>query len=63
MGCVRFAPLTDIPVCSETIGSRAIYGSFSEWVNGRKKNKPNNILHFFSSIIKASVSKIKIHIL
>ncbi len=39
MGCVRFARLTDIPVCSETIGSQAIYGSFSEylWVNGRKK--------------------------
>ncbi len=37
MVCVRSALLTDIPVCLETIGSRAIYGSFSEWVDGRKK--------------------------
>ncbi len=26
MGCVCFARLTDIPVCSEPRGSRAIYG-------------------------------------
>ncbi len=32
MGCV-----TDIPVCLGSLGSQAIYGSFSEWVDGKKK--------------------------
>ncbi len=43
MGCV-----TDIPVCSGSLGSQAIYGSFSEWGRQKEKINRNNILNIFS---------------
>ncbi len=57
MGCVRFARLIDIPVCSETealepymVPSASAYGS----TEGKKYTK--QYFNLFSSIIKASVS-------
>ncbi len=52
MGCLHFADCsTDwySTVCSETIGSRAIYGSFSEclWVDRRKKINQTIFYKFF----------------
>ncbi len=49
MGCVRSAQLTDIPqsVQKPRLSSHSLYGSFSEWVDGRKKINPTIFKTFF----------------
>ncbi len=43
MGCVRFARLTDIPVCSETYRLSNMVLSVSGSTEGKPINKPNNM--------------------